>query len=68
MADIKKISKDINKYSAKKDVEKLVPSYEGIDKKVKEWKKDNDTKANGDTDGDNLQGNTEDESLHRSIA
>ena len=34
--DIKKISKDINKYSAKKDVEKLVPSYEGIDKKVKE--------------------------------
>ena len=34
-----------------------------IDKRFKELeeKKKNDTKTNGDTDGDNLQGNTEDE-------
>jgi len=30
-----------------------------LDNKVKEWK-ENDAKTNGDTDGDNLQGNAKD--------
>ena len=33
-----------------------------IDKKVEEWKKENDTKADGETDKPNLQKDTEDES------
>ena len=33
-----------------------------IDKKVEEWKKKNDTKANGDADKPNLQGDTDGES------
>ena len=33
-----------------------------IDKKVKEWKKENDAKANGKADEPNLQGDTDGES------
>ena len=33
-----------------------------IDKKVKEWKKENDAKANGKADKPNLQGDTDGES------
>ena len=40
----------------KKDNEKF---SKFIDKKVKEWK-ENDAKRNGDTDGDNLQGDAKD--------